>query len=112
MIEKFSVENAAEAILREVHRNGQSFFVCPRIKDIEDIAPRIKEVLPNIRIIIAHGGMSNLELENKISDFYEGKADLLISTSIVESGLDIPKTNTIPTQKCGNKNIPQPKRPP
>lgn len=95
LIEKFSIAKAAEVILREFHRNGQSFFVCPRIKDLEDIEPTLRELLPNIKIISAHGGMTNTELENKIMDFYEGKADLLLSTSIIESGLDIPRANTI-----------------
>ena len=95
LISKFNLEKALEAILREFHRNGQSFFVCPRIKDLEHIEPLLREALPNLKIIVAHGGMSNIELEDKVSNFYEGKADLIIATSIVESGLDIPRANTI-----------------
>lgn len=94
-ITKFNLEQTLEAILREFHRNGQSFIVCPRIQDLEDITPMIIESLPNLKITIAHGRMSNTELESKIADFYEGKTDLLLATSIIESGLDIPRANTI-----------------
>ncbi len=99
-ITEFNLEKALEAILREFHRNGQSFVVCPRIQDLEDITPMITEALPNLKITIAHGKMSNTELESKITDFYEGRTDVLLATSIIESGLDIPRANTIIVYKA------------
>jgi len=84
-----------EALLRERYRGGQAFFVCPRIEDLEEAAAFLREHLPEARFIIAHGQMAASELEEKMSNFYEGKFDILLSTTIVESGLDIPNANTL-----------------
>ncbi|MEK6734501.1 MAG: transcription-repair coupling factor, partial [Pseudomonadota bacterium] len=84
-----------EAILREYHRGGQVFFVCPRISDINELLPKLVELLPEIKIIVAHGQMSPNSLEEIMSDFYNKKYNLLLSTSIIESGIDIPEANTI-----------------
>lgn len=84
-----------EAVLRERHRGGQVFYVAPRIADLALVSSRIKEMVPDIRMAIAHGQMPPMHLDEIMTDFYEGKYDLLLSTSIVESGLDVPSANTL-----------------
>ncbi|MGB7409098.1 MAG: transcription-repair coupling factor [Pontixanthobacter sp.] len=84
-----------EALLREHHRGGQSFIVVPRIADMPDLEEWLKEFVPEVKFISAHGQMSPTEVEERMSAFYEGKYEVLLSTTIVESGLDIPSANTI-----------------
>ena len=84
-----------EALLRERYRGGQSFYVCPRIEDIEDAAAFLRKSVPEVKFITAHGQMAPTELEERMSAFYDGKYDVLVSTAIVESGLDIPTANTL-----------------
>ena len=84
-----------EALLREHHRGGQSFIVVPRIADMPDVEDWLREHVPEIKAITAHGQMSAGEVEERMSAFYEGKYEVLLSTTIVESGLDIPSANTI-----------------
>ncbi len=84
-----------EALLREHHRGGQSFIVVPRIADMEQVSDWLHENVPEIRFVAAHGQMSPLEVEERMSAFYEKKYEVLLSTTIIESGLDIPSANTI-----------------
>jgi transcription-repair coupling factor (superfamily II helicase) len=84
-----------EALLREHYRGGQTYFVVPRISDMADMEDFLREKVPEIRVISAHGQMSPSEVEDRMSAFYERKYDVLLSTTIVESGLDIPSANTI-----------------
>ncbi len=84
-----------EALLRERYRGGQSFYVCPRIEDLDEAAAFLRQNIPEAKFTIAHGQMSATELEEKMSAFYDGKYDILVSTAIVESGLDIPTANTM-----------------
>src|ERR671920_1014486 len=84
-----------EALLREHYRGGQSFFVVPRIADLPDIEQYIREEVPEVRYVVAHGQMSPTEVEERMSAFYDRKYDVLLSTTIVESGLDIPSANTL-----------------
>ena len=84
-----------EALLREHYRGGQSFFVVPRIADLPDVEQWIREEVPEIKAVTAHGQMSPTEVEERMSAFYDRKYDVLVSTSIVESGLDIPSANTL-----------------
>ena len=84
-----------EAIMREHFRGGQVFYVCPRIQDLATLEDRLKNLVPEIKFGVAHGQMSATALEAVMSDFYEGKFEVLLSTNIVESGLDIPTANTI-----------------
>ena len=84
-----------EALLREHHRGGQSFIVVPRISDMEGIAEWLHENVPEVKAVQAHGQMSAGEIEERMSAFYEGKYDVLLATTIVESGLDLPSANTI-----------------
>ncbi len=84
-----------EALLREHHRGGQSFFVAPRIADLPDLQEWLRDEVPEVKFITAHGQMSPTEVEERMSAFYDRKYDVLLSTSIVESGLDIPSANTL-----------------
>ncbi len=84
-----------EALLREHYRGGQSFYVCPRIKDIQEVEEQIRELVPEVRLISAHGQMPPSELEERMTAFYDGQYDVLLATNIVESGLDIPTANTM-----------------
>jgi transcription-repair coupling factor (superfamily II helicase) len=84
-----------EAILRERFRGGQVFCVCPRIEDLGGMAARLKELVPDLKIATAHGRMAARELERSIGAFYDGAFDLLLTTNIIESGLDLPRVNTI-----------------
>ena len=76
-----------EALLRERYRGGQAFFVCPRIEDLEDAAAFLRENVPEAKFVMAHGQMAAGDLEERMTAFYEGKFDILLSTTIVESGL-------------------------
>jgi transcription-repair coupling factor (superfamily II helicase) len=84
-----------DALMREHYRGGQSFYVCPRIADMEALEKQLRDLVPELRIVIAHGQMGAEEMEEKMSAFYEGAFDVLLSTTIVESGLDIPNANTM-----------------
>jgi transcription-repair coupling factor (superfamily II helicase) len=84
-----------EAIMREHYRGGQTFYVCPRIEDLPKLADRLRDLVPEIKFVIAHGQMAASQLEEAMTAFYEGKYNLLLSTNIIESGLDIPTANTI-----------------
>jgi len=84
-----------EALLRERYRGGQSFFVVPRIADLADAEQFLRESVPEVRFVAAHGQMGANQLDAIMNGFYEGEADVLVSTSIVESGLDIPRANTL-----------------
>ena len=84
-----------EALLRERYRGGQSFYVCPRIDDIADVKAYLDSHVPEVRVVVGHGQMAASDLEQVMSDFYDGKFDVLLSTTIVESGLDIPTANTL-----------------
>ncbi len=84
-----------EAILRERHRGGRVFFVTPRVADIGDLKVKLATLVPEMRLAVAHGQMTPTALDTVMNDFYDGKYDLLLSTAIVESGLDIPTANTI-----------------
>ena len=84
-----------EALQRERFRGGQIYYVCPRIADLDDVAQRVRAMMPDIRLAIAHGRMPAKQLESVMTAFYDGAVDALISTAIVESGLDIPTVNTL-----------------
>ncbi len=84
-----------EAIQRERFRGGQVFCVVPRIEDLDKTAARLREIVPEARLAQAHGRLSATELERVMTEFGDGKADILLSTNIVESGLDMPAVNTL-----------------
>ncbi|MEZ5934685.1 MAG: transcription-repair coupling factor [Alphaproteobacteria bacterium] len=84
-----------EAILREHYRGGQSFYVCPRIEDQGKLAEQLHSLVPEIKVGVANGRMPAKQLEEVMAAFYDHKIDLLLSTNIIESGLDIPSANTL-----------------
>ncbi|HEX7850933.1 MAG TPA: transcription-repair coupling factor [Sphingomonas sp.] len=84
-----------EALLREHYRGGQSFFVTPRVKDVPEIEEFLREHVPEVRYVVAHGQMAAGQVEERMSAFYDKKFEVLVSTTIVESGLDIPSANTM-----------------
>jgi transcription-repair coupling factor (superfamily II helicase) len=84
-----------EALLREHYRGGQSFYVVPRIADLGQAAEFLKETVPEVKTAVAHGQIGAAQLEDTMTAFYDGKIDVLVSTNIVESGLDIPTANTL-----------------
>jgi transcription-repair coupling factor (superfamily II helicase) len=86
---------AAEAIRRELLREGQAFFVHNRVRDIEFVAEHVRELVPEARVAVAHGQMDEGRLERVVLDFWERESDVLVCTTIVESGLDIPTVNTL-----------------
>ena len=84
-----------EALLREKYRGGQSFYVCPRITDLSGQKEFLDQHVPEVKVVVAHGKMTPNELDDAMNAFYEGRYDVLLSTTIVESGLDIPTANTL-----------------
>jgi transcription-repair coupling factor (superfamily II helicase) len=84
-----------DAIQREMARNGQVFYLYNRVDSIETITYRIRRLCPDARVVFAHGKMSRLKLEDVISSFLDGEYDVLVSTTIIETGIDIPNANTL-----------------
>jgi transcription-repair coupling factor (superfamily II helicase) len=84
-----------ETLMREHYRGGQSFYVCPRLADLSEIHDFLKSDVPELKVAVAHGQMPATELEDIMNAFYEGRYDVLLSTTIVESGLDVPTANTL-----------------
>ncbi len=84
-----------EALMREYYRGGQSFYVCPRISDLEELTKKINALVPKLKVIQAHGQMPSDELDDRMTAFYDGHYDVLLATNIIESGLDIPNANTL-----------------
>ncbi|MEX2743894.1 transcription-repair coupling factor [Rhizobium mongolense] len=84
-----------ETLMREHYRGGQSFYVCPRLADLEDVHAFLRSDVPELKVAVAHGQMPAGELEDVMNAFYEGRYDVLLSTTIVESGLDVPTANTL-----------------
>jgi transcription-repair coupling factor len=84
-----------EALLREKYRGGQAYYVTPRISDLADLEKFLREQVPEVKFVVGHGQLAPTQLEDVMSAFYEGRYDVLLSTTIVESGLDIPTANTL-----------------
>jgi len=94
-VSEFDAVTVREALLREHYRGGQSFYVVPRISDLPEIEAFLREQVPEVTFITAHGQMAAGELDDRMNAFYDGKYDVLLATTIVESGLDIPTANTM-----------------
>ncbi len=103
----FDAVTIREALLREKYRGGQSFFVAPRIKDLDYLEQYLKANVPEVKFVVAHGQMPSTELEDLMTAFYEGEYDVLLSTTIVESGLDIPRANTLIIHKADRFGLAQ-----
>jgi transcription-repair coupling factor (superfamily II helicase) len=94
-VSEFDAVTIREGLLREHYRGGQSFFVVPRISDLPEIEEFLKTQVPEVSYVVAHGQMAAGELDTRMNAFYDGKYDVLLATTIVESGLDIPTANTM-----------------
>ena len=94
-VSEFDAITVREALLREHYRGGQSFFVVPRIADLPEMEGFLREQVPEVTFITAHGQMAAGELDDRMNAFYDGKYDVLLATTIIESGLDIPTANTM-----------------
>lgn len=92
---EYDMQLIADAIRREIQRGGQVYFVYNRVASIDHMAELLMAAMPNLRLAVAHGQMAGHEMENIMIDFYEGRFDVLLCTSIIETGLDIPNANTI-----------------
>ena len=103
----FDEERISEAIHREVERGGQVYFVHNRIQSLNQMAEYLQDLLPQVRFAIAHGQMAGRELEKIMMDFLKKKYDCLISTMIIESGIDIPSVNTILVNRADNLGLGQ-----
>ena len=104
---EFNESLIRDAILREVQRGGQVYFVYNRVKSMEAMAERIRALVPEISVGMAHGQMNEKLLEKIMLDFYDGKFDLLLCSTIIESGLDIPNVNTIIVYDADNYGLSQ-----
>ncbi|MGR3590850.1 MAG: transcription-repair coupling factor [Limimaricola soesokkakensis] len=94
-VSEFDTVTVREALLRERFRGGQSFFVVPRVSDLPEIEEFLKTEVPEVSYVVAHGQMAAGELDDRMNAFYDGRYDVLLATTIVESGLDIPTANTM-----------------
>ena len=92
---EYNEEMVREAVVRELSRNGQVYYVYNRVNDIADVAARIQKLVPEANVAFAHGQMAEQELEKIMYDFIDGDIDVLVSTTIIETGLDIPNVNTM-----------------
>ena len=95
MVVKFSKDLIATAIRHELEREGQVYVVHNRVESIYSLASMIKELVPEARVVVGHGSMTDRELEKSMLAFVEGRADVLVATTIVENGLDVPRANTL-----------------
>src|SRR5471030_1707854 len=95
IVTQFDERTIRDAIQRELARGGQVFFLHNRVMTIHDMADRLKKLCPNARLVVGHGQMNADDLEEVMTKFVNGEADVLLSTTIIESGLDIPNANTI-----------------
>jgi transcription-repair coupling factor (superfamily II helicase) len=97
----------AEAIRRELLREGQVFFVHNRVQDIEKVAAELKALVPEARVAVAHGQMDESSLEKVVYDFWEGAYDVLVCTTIIESGIDMPTVNTLVVDRADRLGLGQ-----
>jgi transcription-repair coupling factor (superfamily II helicase) len=99
-VSEFDPVTVREAILRERFRGGQCFYVVPRIADLPETEAFLREQLPEVSYVVAHGQMPASDLDERMNAFYDGRFDVLLSTTIVESGLDIPAANTLIVERA------------
>lgn len=91
----FSAETVGKALLAERERGGQSFVVCPRIEDLEPVAQRLRELVPDLSLTVLHGSMKPADVDRSMLAFAAGQSDILLATNIIESGIDVPAANTM-----------------
>ncbi|MDX6435574.1 MAG: hypothetical protein QOK34_408 [Gaiellaceae bacterium] len=106
-VSEFDEEMVKAALEREVERGGQAFYLHNRVDTIEEAAEKLQQLTPNLRFLVAHGQMRERELEEKMHAFLRGDADVLVSTTIIESGLDIPQANTLIVERADQLGLAQ-----
>ncbi|MEM8631731.1 MAG: transcription-repair coupling factor [Pseudomonadota bacterium] len=106
-LSEFDAVTIREALLREHYRGGQSFYVVPRISDLPEMEDFLKTQLPELSYVVAHGQMPAGQLDDRMNAFYDGKFDVLLATTIVESGLDIPTANTMVVHRADKFGLAQ-----
>jgi transcription-repair coupling factor (superfamily II helicase) len=104
---EYDEELIRTALARELERGGQSFYLHNRVETIEEAATKLQELCPDLRFLVAHGQMKERELENRMVEFLRGDADVLVSTTIIESGLDIPQANTLIVERADTLGLAQ-----
>jgi transcription-repair coupling factor (superfamily II helicase) len=104
---EYDEELVRTALVREHERGGQAFFLHNRVDSIEDCAEKLRQLCPGLRFLVAHGQMGERELEEKMMTFLSGDADVLVSTTIIESGLDIPEANTLIVERADQLGLSQ-----
>ena len=104
---EFDEELVKLALEREIEREGQAFYLHNRVESIEEAAEKLQQLCPSLRFIVAHGQMRERELEEKMHAFLRGDADVLVSTTIIESGLDIPQANTLIVERADQLGLSQ-----
>jgi transcription-repair coupling factor (superfamily II helicase) len=104
---EYDEELIVQALERELNRDGQAFYLHNRVESIEDAAEKIRQLCPKARVLVAHGQMGERELEDKMLAFLSGDADVLVSTTIIESGLDIPDANTLIVERADTFGLAQ-----
>ena len=104
---EYDEELIKQALDREVQRNGQAFYLHNRVDTIEEAAAKLQQLCPDLRFLVAHGQMREHELEEQMISFLAGDADVLVSTTIIESGLDIPQTNTLIVERADTLGLSQ-----
>ncbi len=106
-VSEFDEEMVKAALEREVERGGQAFYLHNRVDTIEEAAEKLQQLTPKLRFLVAHGQMRERELEEKMHAFLRGDADVLVSTTIIESGLDIPQANTLIVERADQLGLSQ-----
>ena len=104
---EFDEELVKLALEREIEREGQAFYLHNRVESIEEAAEKLQQLAPSLRFLVAHGQMRERELEEKMHAFLRGDADVLVSTTIIESGLDIPQANTLIVERADQLGLSQ-----
>ena len=104
---EYDEEQIKLALEREHERNGQAFYLHNRVETIEEAAEKLQQLCPNLRFLVAHGQMREKELEEKMHTFLRGDADVLVSTTIIESGIDIPQANTLIIERSDTLGLAQ-----
>jgi transcription-repair coupling factor (superfamily II helicase) len=104
---EYDEEIVRAALEREHARGGQSFYLHNRVESIDDAAEKLRQLLPGLRFLVAHGQMSERELEERMHSFLAGDADVLVSTTIIESGIDIPQANTLVVERADTLGLAQ-----
>ncbi len=107
MVVKFSTDTIAGALRQELARGGQAYVVHNRVESLYSFAALVQKLVPEARVAVAHGQMPEAELEKAMMAFVEGRADILVSTTIVENGLDIPRANTLIVNRADRYGLAQ-----